>query len=68
MVVTIKASTGGDPRPLSGGQESVVGGPLVWQGGSGAAGGRGEKFRRRESRVASDSSCQEKQAALLGGA
>ena len=67
-VVTIKASTGGDLGPFPGCQECVVGRPLVWQGGRGAAAGRRKKFRRRESRVFTDSSCEEKQAGILGRA
>ena len=68
VAVTIPASTGGDLLPLSSSDEGDVARPPAWQGGRGAAAGRRKKFRRRESRVFTDSSCEEKQAGILGRA
>ena len=42
VAVTIKASTGGDLRPVSSCEEGGVAGPLGWQGGGGAAADRWE--------------------------
>ena len=46
VVVIIKASTGGDDRPLSGSEECGVGRPLAWQGLRGTAAGCRKNFCR----------------------